>query len=347
MANTVPFNAAFGINVANNLVVNSTSLVTNGLSVNSLGINVISKTISSLNVASNNISGNTVTHLNLIANLVSQNVLTGNLATLKQLIANEAFVNSTSGNGATFVSVTANHVMVNTLSGNIGSFSGDLTLTDYSSDLALTFGNATNYTQVTANGIWFADASGFAKHVPAEVLLQKGTVTGTNNFFVNFSSEVNSNNFISMKLVIKYYLAGSPSANFEIDGYFSSDGTTATTSGYQSAVLFTDDTSSPYISGVSGDTSESDGNMIIAYHDNGASLNHSYHFEVFFPDTINRSANKAAFSRGFSVWNGSFGNARPMIGGAWHSSMNLKGFRVNVTNCTFSPCNWALVGIRA
>src|SRR6185369_410150 len=207
MANTVPLNLAFGLNVANNLIVDSTSLTTNGMSVNSTGVDMTGKILTVAgNLNSNNLIANTVTHLNLIANLVSQNVISGNLATLKQLIANEAFVNSISGNIATgFLNFTSNQFFVNSITGNNATFS-DLVLTTLDSTSNLVFGNATNYTIMSPNGFYFADGNGVASHMPAEVLLQTGTVTGVTNFTVNFANEVNSNLFPSMKLVVKFYV---------------------------------------------------------------------------------------------------------------------------------------------
>ena len=347
MANTAPFSCPLGINVASNFVVNTTTLSTTGLWANSQGINADS-ILASVNVLANTIQANTVTHLNLIANLISMNVLTGNIATIKQLIANQCFVNSTSGNNATFLSVTANQVMVNTMTANTYTSVSDLTLTNYSSETVMTFGNATNYTQIAANGVWFADAAGFAKHMPAEVLLQKGTVTSAQNFTVNFSNEVNSNNFISMKLVLKFYVNGGAGSDYELDGQFCADGSTPTTSGYRTGIMYTSDSNSPYVDGVAADSNESGGHMTIGYIDNyGNSTSQCYHYEVFFPDTLNRSANKAVFSRGISFFNTGFGEATIMHGGAWHSSMNLKGFKVFLSDTSFSLVNWALVGIKA
>jgi hypothetical protein len=336
MTNVVPFGLSTGLGVANNLSVNSSSLTANGLFCNSLSSNAPSATANLL--SANNLVGNTANFLSLVANLVSMNVLSGNIETLKILTSNQIFVNSISGNITSWINFTSNQIFANVTSGNNATFATSLTVNNIGVNNTLHVGNVTDYVNVTANSLVKSIASDSWSDTPLEVVLQTGSVSGTNVFMVNFATEVTSNAYKCMKLIMSNIQVNNTAAVMR--ARFSSDGTTAlTASNYFWSHFGYDDSSGQQTGSADDGVSNCE---IIANMDNTSVRTGA---ELTITDSTTNSRIKSYHGHACGIDN-SDGPEFRSLAGYYNSSIVLKGIQIFLSQNNFTSLNWMLVGYR-
>lgn len=335
MANTAPFSVVPGLLAGNNLAINSISVTTNGFFANTSQANTPQATANL--ISANNINANTVNFLSLVANLISQNVLGGNIETLKQLTSNLIFVNSISGNIATFGNVTANQFFINSVSGNNININA-VSVNVLAVNSILHVGNATDYVNVHANAIYQAVAANSSLSEPLEVVLQTGSVSGTNTFTIDFSTEVTSNAYKSMKLIMSNIQVNNSSAVLRMR--FSSDGSTLlTASNYHWSTIGYDDGAAQQ-QGLAGDMVS---NCTII--NNITNTSARMGCEIILSCTTTASRFKSYYGHAVGIENGSMPEFRS-CGGWYESSIVLKGLGIFTSQGNFTSLNWMLIGYR-
>jgi hypothetical protein len=352
MANTVPFNVKFGIDVANNLMANSVSVTANGFVANSLGVTTTGgKLVNTKNVTANNFVVNNATYLSIIANLISQNVLTGNLETLKQLTANNALVNSVTANIVTMGNVTANQLFVNVVSGN--TLSIPLTCNALLANSIRIGSNSTAQTIISNNGFYLLDTTtysgGSLRHMPAEILLQRGVTDSTNNFFINCKAETESGLYKSYRLLLTNIIF--TNTNQTLRMRFSQTGLqadTITTTDYSHAFVYNDGWIHPTTSGDEGlgvDCNSID--CIPFLYSQNTSVRGIA--EIDIQDASATAGQKCCrFHSMHSYQDNYSGNTVAIIqwgGGHMQTSIVIKGIEIRCDGGDVA-CRWALIGRR-
>jgi hypothetical protein len=338
MANTSPFCIPSpGINVANNLLVNSVELLTAGLVANSQGLNV-STVVNTTNVHANNFSGNNGNFLSLIANLISMNVISGNIATLVNCTSNQYFINSISGNNTTgFLNITANRAMMNSLSGNTMVCTNVL-FTNVFATSSISVGNSTFFVKVQANSTIFGDsairAANSARGV--EVILKKGSVSAQ-SVTINFEDEVSSNAYKSMKLIMSNMKASQADVEWVMQYCTQSGGTPNTSSIYRRSYVGVDSQNHQSYD----DTSSSDSITIVRTANSDAQSG----FTATFMDTTTNSKVKVTMIEHSHAALLADREIVQLTGGWTSSRCNLKGVKIWSDNGTWTG-NWALIGYR-
>ena len=263
------------------------------------------------------------------------NVLSGNIETLKILTSNQIFVNAISGNTGNFLKLTSNQIFVNTISGNTGTF-GNLTVNNFTINNIVHVGNSTVYTNVHANAIYKSDANGSALSGPLEVVLQNGVVTTGPNFMINFSSEVTSNAYKCMKLILSNIQLASGSSDLNLR--ISSDGTTALSGANYNWGNF------GYDSVVGAQDGDQDQGVTVAQLTQNANSGLTFGCEIIFTDTTTNSRIKSWHGHAMGVI-GTDPQFRALAG-FYNSSLVLKGVQILAETGNFVSCNWLLLGYR-